>query len=142
MDERHARRRHRPPDPRRRPVDGYRPTPPARFDRLVGDALRGLPAPLLDHLQAVEVQIADVPPPPDPPGPGAASVVLASYQVAAHPQPPLPGGHDRLVLYRRPLEARSRTRLELLSLVREVVVHELAHHLGIDDDGLEELGWG
>ncbi|MDQ3932313.1 MAG: metallopeptidase family protein [Actinomycetota bacterium] len=30
---------------------------------------------------------------------------------------------------------------DLLDLVREVVVHELAHHFGIDEDRLDELGW-
>ena len=140
MDERHARHRHRLSDPRRRPVDGYRAAHPVRFDRLVRDALRTLPVPLLDHLQQVEVQVADVPP-PDPFGTGEDAVVLATYHVPAAGALPPRAVRDRLVLYRRPLEARCRSKPELLSLVREVVVHEVAHYLGIDDEGLEELGW-
>ena len=53
--------------------------------------------------------------------------------------PPLP---DRITLYRRPLEARARTRQELAWLIAETLVHEVAHHVGIDDDRLDELGWG
>ena len=121
-------------------MHGYRPAHPVRFDRLVNAALRTLPVPLLDHLQQVEVQVADVPP-PDPFGTGEDGVVLATYHVPATGAPPSRGTPDRLVLYRRPLEARCRSKPELVSLVREVVVHEVAHHLGIDDDGLEELGW-
>ena len=35
-----------------------------------------------------------------------------------------------------------RTRAEVVDEVRVTVVHELAHHFGIDDDRLHELGWG
>lgn len=142
MDDRHARHRRRPADPRRRPIDGYRPTGAPRFDRVVGDALRSLPEPLLEHLQRVEVHITDLP--PMAPAGAAQAVPLGSYQTAGTTRwrPRTPNrSSDRLVLYRRPLEARARTRTELVALVREVAVHELAHHLGIDDDGIEELGW-
>jgi predicted Zn-dependent protease with MMP-like domain len=142
MDDRHARHRRRPADPRRRPIEGYRPTGALRFDRVVGDALRSLPAPLLEHLQRVEVHITDLPPASDPAPAG--EIPLGSYQTpgTARWRPRAPHrSTDRLVLYRRPLEARARNRAELVALVREVVVHELAHHLGIDDDGIEELGW-
>jgi predicted Zn-dependent protease with MMP-like domain len=49
---------------------------------------------------------------------------------------------DRITLFRRPLEARARNQRELADIVRETVVHEIAHHFGIDDDHLDELGWG
>ena len=48
---------------------------------------------------------------------------------------------DRIVLFRRPIEARARSDADLAELVREVVVHEVAHYFGIDDDRLDELGW-
>jgi predicted Zn-dependent protease with MMP-like domain len=44
-------------------------------------------------------------------------------------------------LFRRPLELRAASKLDLIDLVRETLVHELAHPLGIDDDGIDELGW-
>lgn len=143
MDDRHARQRLRPADVRRRPIDGFRAGDPARFDRLVDDALRTLPTPLLDHLQGVVIQVADIPP-PDPLGRGD-EVLLASYH--AHTRPSgdrmrraVPA--DRLTLYRRPLESRARSKGELAELVRGAVLHEVAHHLGIDDDGIEDRGWG
>jgi len=45
------------------------------------------------------------------------------------------------VIFRRPIEARARSDLALAALVREVVLHEVAHYFGIDDDRLDELGW-
>jgi len=143
MDDRHARRRLRTADPHRRPSDGYRAAGVVRFDRLVGEALRMVPGPLLEHLQQVEIRIADVPP-PDPFGAGE-EVVLGRYEAAGSPAPrraPRDQPPDRLTLYRRPLEVRARSRPDLVELVREVVTHEVAHHLGIDDDGIGELGWG
>jgi predicted Zn-dependent protease with MMP-like domain len=47
---------------------------------------------------------------------------------------------DRISIYRRPIEAQCRTQDELRALVRRVVLHELAHHFGIDDDRLHEIG--
>jgi predicted Zn-dependent protease with MMP-like domain len=140
MDDRHARRRHRVADPRRRPVDGYRLSGEHRFDRLVGEVLAELPAAVLDHLQQVELRLADVPPAP-PPG-EVEEVLLARYQLPGSPGPgvvhPTPA---RLTLYRRPLEARAHSKPELLTLLREVLVREAARQLGVDDDGIEDLGW-
>jgi predicted Zn-dependent protease with MMP-like domain len=48
---------------------------------------------------------------------------------------------DRIVLFRRPIQARARSDADLAELVREVVLHEVAHYFGIDDDRLDELGW-
>lgn len=142
MDDRHARHRLRVADPHRRPSDGYRAAGMMRFDRLVGEALRTLPGPVLEHLQQVEIRIAEVPP-PDPSGAGD-QVLLGRYEATAPtpaPWRPREQPGDRLVLYRRPLEGRARSKPELVELVREVVVHEVAHHLGLDDDDIEELGW-
>jgi predicted Zn-dependent protease with MMP-like domain len=47
---------------------------------------------------------------------------------------------DRIFLYRRPLEAISRDDEDLVRQIRRTVLHELAHHFGIDDDRLTEIG--
>lgn len=140
MDDRHARRRHRVSDPRRRPVDGYRLTGGPRFDRLVGEALGELPAPVLAHLQQVQLRLADVPPAPGPDE--AEEVLLARYERTARGRGRDAASHPaQLTLYRRPIEARAHSKPELLLLLREVLVREVALQLGIDDDGLEDLGW-
>jgi predicted Zn-dependent protease with MMP-like domain len=47
---------------------------------------------------------------------------------------------DKISIYRRPIELRCRSEAEVRDLVTRVVHHELAHHFGIDDDRLEEIG--
>ena len=48
---------------------------------------------------------------------------------------------DRIAIYRLPILARCRTHEDVVRQVRITVVHEVAHHFGIDDDRLQELGW-
>lgn len=48
---------------------------------------------------------------------------------------------DRITIYRLPICAACRSEQEVVEEVRITVVHEVAHHFGIDDDRLDELGW-
>lgn len=142
-DDRHARRRRRNADPRTRPSDGYRALRRGRFERLVVDAIEALPEDLLAYLDNVQVMIEDVPP-ETLDGHTEEGVLLGLYEgvprtARGFDAPMLP---DRITLYQRPLEMRSRTATELRMVVQETVVHEIAHHFGIDDDRLDDLGWG
>lgn len=49
---------------------------------------------------------------------------------------------DRIYIYRRPLLRMCETIFELADEVRVTVLHEIAHHFGIDDADLDEWGWG
>jgi predicted Zn-dependent protease with MMP-like domain len=137
VTDRHARFRRADTDPRRRPVDGTRASSGRRFARLVDDAIGSLPSGLLAYLDEVQLRIEDV-----PPVEGGEDVRLSSYTRAVPPRVGLLGAFDQLTVYRRPLEARARDRLELLELLRETIVHELATQHRLDDDQLDELGWG
>ncbi len=48
---------------------------------------------------------------------------------------------DRITIFRRPTLAMCDTVEDVVEEVRVTVVHEIAHHFGIDDDRLHELGW-
>ena len=48
---------------------------------------------------------------------------------------------DRISIYRRPLEEEFPDPAELQEEIRITVLHELAHHFGIDEDRLDELGY-
>lgn len=47
---------------------------------------------------------------------------------------------DKISIYRRPIEMRARTEEDVHRLVQRVVRHEIAHHFGIDDARLRDIG--
>ncbi|MDV6012352.1 metallopeptidase family protein [Haloechinothrix sp. LS1_15] len=49
---------------------------------------------------------------------------------------------DRISIYREPILAMCDSEDEVVNEVVITVVHEIAHHFGIDDERLHELGWG
>jgi predicted Zn-dependent protease with MMP-like domain len=49
---------------------------------------------------------------------------------------------DRVTIFRLPLCAMADDEDEIVRQVGITVVHELAHHFGIDDERLHDLGWG
>ncbi|MGB3956192.1 MAG: metallopeptidase family protein [Brooklawnia sp.] len=48
---------------------------------------------------------------------------------------------DRIIIYRNPHKQACQTEDELVDEIHVTVVHEIAHHFGIDDDALERLGY-
>ena len=114
-----------------------------RFRRLVQRALRSLPADLRERLDNVEVVIEREPSAEDlreaemHSGEGLYGLYVGvpltergSYQLT------LP---DRIVIYQGPLERGFHPR-DIPREVRTTVIHELAHHFGIDDERLHALG--
>ena len=113
-----------------------RPIPSARFERLVGEALDELPDALWERLDNVAVVVEDEhPDEPDLLGLYEGTPLTERWEYAGA----LP---DRITVYRLPLCRHSADVDELVEEIRITVVHELAHHTGIDDAALHELGWG
>ncbi|WP_460356517.1 metallopeptidase family protein [Actinoallomurus acanthiterrae] len=107
----------------------------AEFEDLVAEALDTIPEALTTLMDNVVVMVED-----DSPEPG----LLGLYEgVPLTERGDTYAGYlpDRITVYRRPLQAISRTRDDLVKEVRITVVHEIAHHFGIDDERLHELGW-
>ncbi|MCU1600764.1 MAG: uncharacterized protein JWO22_1473 [Frankiales bacterium] len=106
-----------------------------RFDDLVRDAIADLEERWHEQLEGVEFAVEDVPPPDS----GWEEGVVAD-ETAGGPVPLgrlLPAGNGvapRVVVYRRPLEARASGRRDLGDLVHEVVVDQVAQLLGLDPD--------
>lgn len=48
---------------------------------------------------------------------------------------------DKITLFRLPLERATSNQAELAYQVQVTVVHELAHHFGLDEDRIAGLGW-
>jgi predicted Zn-dependent protease with MMP-like domain len=114
------------------------------FERLVERAVAAIPSPFREALAEVAIVIDDEPTPqqrsendlPDD------EMLYGLYEGV----PRTEYGADwaavpnRITLFRLPLEEDFPDPRDLAEEVRVTVIHELAHHLGIDDDRLDELG--
>jgi predicted Zn-dependent protease with MMP-like domain len=111
------------------------------FMQLVEAAVASIPPEFRERLENVEFVVEEIPRGDEVPGEG---IPLGLYQGV--PLTERGAGYygalpDRIVIFRRPIEARARSDASLAILVRQVVLHEVAHYFGIDDDRLDELGW-
>ena len=110
---------------------------PEDFDALVERALDEIPDEIASLVRNVVVLVEDEPPEDDPD-------LLGLYEGVAlterwgDPMMELP---DRIFIFRGPLLDMCDTDEQLVEEVRITVVHEVAHHFGIDDARLHELGY-
>ncbi len=108
------------------------------FDEAVGDALDDVPAELLALMNNVVFLVEDEPPPDDPDLLGVYDGTPLTERGEGWASGSLP---DRITIFRGPTLRMCTTREEVLDEVAVTVVHEIAHHFGIDDGRLSELGW-
>lgn len=107
-----------------------------RFEELVADALDSIPPALAAMMDNVAVFVAE----------GRPGGLLGRYEGV--PLTRRDSGYagmvspDRITIYRRAILAACATEEEVVEQVRITVVHEVAHHFGIDDARLEQLGYG
>jgi predicted Zn-dependent protease with MMP-like domain len=109
-----------------------------RFEQVVAAAMDDLPEWIRERLDNVEILVEDHPPP--------GQDLLGLYEGVPLTER---GGNytwtlpDRITLYRLPLERAARGNDDVLRrVVRDTVVHEVAHFFGITDERLRELGRG
>jgi predicted Zn-dependent protease with MMP-like domain len=119
--------------------------PRAEFEQLVAAALDDLPPFFHEKMSNVEVLIEAWPTRDDLQTAGIpyGHMLLGLYQGVpltqrgAHYQLALP---DRITIFQGPIEQVYQTPEAIRAGVRRTVVHELAHHFGISDERLRELG--
>ncbi|WP_062379281.1 metallopeptidase family protein [Demequina pelophila] len=108
------------------------------FEAAVDDALDSIPDRLLDMIDNVVILVEEEPEGDDPD-------LLGLYDgVALTDRGDMWGGElpDRILIYRGPLSRMCGSVDELRDEIAITVVHEIAHHFGIEDERLHELGWG
>ncbi|MGI9032558.1 MAG: metallopeptidase family protein [Acidimicrobiales bacterium] len=110
--------------------------PLERFEELVADALDSIPAELGRLMDNVWVQVAEQ---RDPHLLGLYEGVPLTRRDSGYAGMVMP---DRITIYRRPICSICGTEDQIVAQVRATVVHEVAHHFGIDDHRLRQLGWG
>ncbi len=108
------------------------------FEALVEEALDAIPDELASLVRNVVVLVEEEPPDDEP------DDLLGMYDGVALTErdssliPQLP---DRIFIFRGPLLDMCDDEQELIDEIRITVVHEIAHHFGIDDDRLHDLGY-
>jgi predicted Zn-dependent protease with MMP-like domain len=115
-----------------------------RFEQLVEKALEELPLEFAEQLDSIDVVVEDWP----------TSEQLRSVDVHRrqdllglyHGVPLTKRGRgltaklpDKISIFQKPIERRSRSDAEVVRLVRDVVYHEIAHYFGISDRRLREI---
>lgn len=108
-----------------------------RFDELVSEALDLIPPKLADAIDNVVVLVEDRnDEEPDLLGlyQGIALTERDSWYAGSLP--------DTITIYREALLDSCDTEEQVVEEVAITVIHEIAHHFGIDDERLHELGWG
>jgi predicted Zn-dependent protease with MMP-like domain len=109
-----------------------------RFEELVGDALDVVPEELFRLMDNVVVLVEDDPPADDPGLLG----VYEGYALTERGVDYAGVLPDRITIFRRPILSICDSEQDVVDEVAVTVVHEIAHHFGIDDERLHELGWG
>jgi predicted Zn-dependent protease with MMP-like domain len=109
------------------------------FERLVDEAMEELPAELMAGITNLEITIENRPPADE-----EEAGLLGLYEGI----PLTERGSDyfgvlpdRITLFKRNIENEAVDADDVREVVRVTVLHEIAHHFGIDDDRLTELGW-
>jgi len=105
------------------------------FARLVEEALSGIPSRFKKLIENVTVMVEDDPPP------GQNLLGLYHGVPYKHRSPGYYGNipPDVIVIYQRPIESICRTAEEIKDKVREVVLHEVGHYFGLEEDDLREI---
>lgn len=118
-----------------------------RFSELVTEAVESLPEEFRDFLDEVAIEIQDRATPRqlaeagvEPGGELLGLYVghpLTERSVEEHGRMP-----DVIYIFQKPIERICRSEAELVEQVRVTVLHEIGHHFGMDEDDLDDVGYG
>ena len=108
------------------------------FEDAVRDALDEIPEELAAQMDNVVVLVEDEPPEGEPELLGVYDGVPLTERGEFWATGALP---DRITIFRLPTLQICDSRQDVVDEVAVTVVHEIAHHFGIDDERLHALGW-
>jgi predicted Zn-dependent protease with MMP-like domain len=106
------------------------------FEQHVAEALDTIPAELAALVDNCVILVEDYPPPDLPGTLGLYSGIPLTERGQFYTGLP-----DRIQIFRYPILAICDTPEQVIEEIRITVVHEIAHHFGIDDDRLRQLGY-
>jgi len=115
-----------------------------QFEALVRQALADIPEQIRSHVDNVDVVVEDWPSRAQLVGSG---IDEEQYLLGLYEGIPLTDRYDygmvlpdKITLFQKAIEEVCSSEDELVAEVRDTVVHEVAHHFGIDDESLHEMG--
>jgi predicted Zn-dependent protease with MMP-like domain len=116
-----------------------------RFENLVDQAIESLPEEFQERLDNVDIIITDYPTSRQQKRSDRAKgeIILGLYEGVPLTERTtnytmiMP---DKISIFKKNIEAIFQDDVEIVKEIRRVVLHEIAHHFGIDDDRLDELG--
>jgi predicted Zn-dependent protease with MMP-like domain len=116
-----------------------------QFEQLVARAIESMPEEIRERLENIDIIVADAPTREQLKSAGSSrnETLLGLYEGV--PLTKRTHGYsfvipDKITIFQRPIEASCKNEAQITSKIQRVVRHEIAHHFGIDDDRLEELG--
>ena len=117
-----------------------------RFEWLVAKALDDLPDEFRERMDNVDVAVQDEPTSRQLADAGLkrGETLLGLYEGVPLTRRSHGYGFvmpDKVTIFQKPIEAICKNDAQVVAEVRRVVLHEIAHHFGISDDRLHELGW-
>jgi len=120
---------------------------PREFRTLVVEALAEIPQAFHVYLEGMAVDVEPMPGARDLDDTGLddARDLLGLYQgrplTERSVEDPV-GLPDRIVIYQGNIQRICRTRRQIVQQIRTTVLHEVGHHFGMDEEMLDELGYG
>jgi predicted Zn-dependent protease with MMP-like domain len=108
-----------------------------RFEELVAEALDEVPPELMSLMDNVVILVED-----DPEDGRDLLGLYEGYALTSRGWNYAGVLPDRITIYRNPTLRICETEDDVVEEVATTVVHEIAHHFGIADERLHELGWG
>jgi predicted Zn-dependent protease with MMP-like domain len=115
-----------------------------RFERLVEEALRGIPARFREAMTNVAVVVEDEPSPDllEDMEIGPPDTLFGLYQGTPLPERAWAHGNtlpDRISIYQGPIEDCCESDDEIRDTIAETVIHEFGHYFGLSEEEIEEI---
>ena len=116
----------------------------AKFEDLVREALESLPEEFLSRLNNVDIVVESVPAAPQLAQQGIPEdgLLLGLYEGVPLTARENYGFNlpDKITIFQEPIETICKSAGDIVDEIRDTVIHEVAHHFGLDDDALHKLG--
>ena len=119
----------------------------AEFARYVEQALAELPEPFASHVEQITVEVLDRPTRKQLRSVGLKDdeLLFGLYQGVSLPDRSVQHSGvlpDRILIFQEDHELACDNPKELVEEIRTTVLHEIGHHFGMDEDDLDEIGYG